>query len=266
MSRAHRVRVRYAKAGKLRFVSAIDLTRIWERSLRRADLPIAYSEGFSPHPKLSFPDALPLGYDSTGEYAELTFAAPVAVDDMREALNEALPEGMAVLAAVSVRPGAPKLAKALRAGLWRLGYPDACVGEVARAVATVREATAVIVDRDRKGETTQIDIRPALDQLTCAGGTVAAVVHNVQPPVRPSELHAALAGAGGAPTGEWPELLLACRVAQGAPDAHGLREALTGTPVPLIDSNSRRQTRDSGQQRPRQQRPRARQPDENPIT
>ena len=57
-----RLRVRYRKQGRLRFIGAIDVGRVWERALRRADLPIAYSEGFSPHPKVSFTDALPLGY------------------------------------------------------------------------------------------------------------------------------------------------------------------------------------------------------------
>ena len=72
-----RLRVRYTKLGRVRFLSARDLTSVWERALRRAELPIAYSEGFSPHPKVSFPDALPVGYASTGEYAELTFAAEI---------------------------------------------------------------------------------------------------------------------------------------------------------------------------------------------
>ena len=74
-----RVRARYAKEGRLRFISAIDLGRVWERALRKADLPIGYSEGFTPHPKVSFPDALALGYASTGEYVELTFEVPVDV-------------------------------------------------------------------------------------------------------------------------------------------------------------------------------------------
>jgi hypothetical protein len=71
-----RYRIRWTKEGRTRFVSARDLTSVWERALRRVDLPIAYSEGFTPHAKVSFPDALPVGYGSTGEYAELTFAAP----------------------------------------------------------------------------------------------------------------------------------------------------------------------------------------------
>src|SRR5690606_15725343 len=98
--RSMRVRARYTKSGKLRFISAIDLGRVWERSLRLADLPIAYSEGCSPHPKVSFPDALPLGYASTGEYAELTFAAPVVLDTAVKALNAAFPAGLEILLAV----------------------------------------------------------------------------------------------------------------------------------------------------------------------
>jgi radical SAM-linked protein len=88
-----RVRARYAKTGKLRFISAIDLGRVWERALRKADLPIAYSEGFSPHPKVSFAEALPLGYASVGEYAELTFATALPVDPAMAPRNAAVPEG-----------------------------------------------------------------------------------------------------------------------------------------------------------------------------
>ena len=101
-------------------MSAIDLGRLWERALRKADLPIAYSEGFSPHPKVSFPDALPLGYASSGEYAELTFAAPVALDDAVAALNAALPDGLAVLAATEVAEGTTRLSKWLAASVWDL--------------------------------------------------------------------------------------------------------------------------------------------------
>src|SRR6056297_4264613 len=89
-----RYRIRWTKLGRVRFLSARDLTSVWERALRRAELPIAYSEGFTPHPKVSFPDALPVGYHSTGEYAELTFAAPIVPDRDIARLSDALPVGM----------------------------------------------------------------------------------------------------------------------------------------------------------------------------
>ncbi|MBA2529831.1 MAG: DUF2344 domain-containing protein, partial [Euzebyales bacterium] len=133
---AARIRLRYAKAGKARFISAIDLGRVWARALRRADLPIAYSEGFSPHPKVSFPDALPLGYASTGEYAELTFAAPIPVAPGMAALDAAFPDGIRVLTAVAVADGDPKLASLLRASAWDLDYPDGAVLPHAVAAAS----------------------------------------------------------------------------------------------------------------------------------
>lgn len=224
-----RVRVRYSKTGKLRYISAIDLGRVWERALRRADLPIAYSEGFSPHPKISFPDALPLGYASTGEYAELAFAGPIALDPAIAALNAALPEGMRVLAATTVAEGAPRLSKWLQASLWELAYPAAAPAAVlAEAVARAAAADALTVSRERKGETTEVDLRPALYEISSSDRVVHVVTHHVDPPARPTEIHAALAGAVRDLGDELPSPELATRVAQGSPADGGLVEALGG--------------------------------------
>ena len=233
-----RARVRYAKGGKLRFVSAIDLGRLWERALRKADVPIAYSEGFSPHPKVSFPDALPLGYASTGEYAELTFAAPIRLEPAMDALNAAFPDGLAVVDAVEVAEGAPRLAKWLRASTWDLRYPDDAAPALAAATSDVLAASEVLVARARKDEVTELDLRPAIHQLstgTDADGhpTVRATVHHVEPPMRPTEVHQALDGAARTHTGApLPEPTLTTRVAQGEPTQEGLVEALGGGLVP----------------------------------
>jgi radical SAM-linked protein len=237
---AARVRARYAKTGKLRFVSAIDLGRVWERSLRRADLPIAYSEGFSPHPKVSFPDALPLGYASTGEYVELIFAGPVEVAPAMAALNAAFPAGARILDAVPVEEGAPKLSKWLRASLWHLQYPAAVDPTVlARAVDAARAADALPVDRERKGDVIRVDLRPALHDISSDGHQVAAVLHHVEPPVRPTEVHLALAAALGAPVVDLEDPALVTRVAQGAPAPGGLTEALSGTLLPTVSGSQR---------------------------
>jgi radical SAM-linked protein len=228
-----RARARYSKTGKLRFVSAIDLGRVWERSLRRADLPIAYSEGFSPHPKVSFPDALPLGYASTGEYVELTFTAAVDLDALVARLNEAFPPGIAVLAAATVDEGAPRLAKWLAASLWQVDYPLDCdPSELAGAVEQARAASELPVERERKGEITHEDLRPVLHEITNDDRTVRAVLHHTQPPLRPSEVHAALAGLAGS----LPEPTLVTRVAQGQPADGGLIEALSGDLLPTARS------------------------------
>jgi radical SAM-linked protein len=237
---AERVRARYAKTGKLRFVSAIDLGRIWERSLRKADLPIAYSEGFSPHPKVSFPDALPLGYASTGEYVELTFAAPIALDSGMVALNAAFPDGLEVLDARDVPAGAPKLAKGLRASLWTMDYRTAEVpaAALAAAVDAVRAAEVLHVERQRKGAPVVVDLRPAIHQISllhpdphAALCRVAVVLHHLEPPVRPSEVHLALSDCIQTSDRPLAEPALVTRLAQGAATDEGVAEALTGRPV-----------------------------------
>jgi radical SAM-linked protein len=237
-----RIRVRYAKAGKLRFVSAIDLGRLWERALRKAQLPIAYSEGFSPHPKVSFPDALPLGYASTGEYAELAFAAPVAIEPAVEAVNAAFPEGLEVLAAVEVADGAPRLSKWLKASLWDVDYADSVDADrLAEAAQAVLALDAVVVDRARKDEVVQVDARPAVGALSAAGRRIRALVHHVEPPIRPSELHAALAGPyRSLAHTSLPAPSHVTRVAQGTPTSDGLIEALSGALVAVEPEHSER--------------------------
>jgi radical SAM-linked protein len=240
---SERVRARWGKQGKLRFVSAIDLGRLWERALRKADLPIAYSEGFSPHPKVSFPDALPLGYASTGEYVELTFAFAVDVAASMTALNGAFPDGLAVLDAHPVADGAPKLAKGLRASLWTMDYrvEGDLAAALAAAVDAVRAADRLPVDRQRKGAPVEVDLRPAVAAISLLSPTdphpgaslrVAAVLHHVEPPVRPSEVHLALRGQlDPAIAPLLPEPALITRVAQGLATDEGVEEALTGAPV-----------------------------------
>ncbi|HUH07036.1 MAG TPA: TIGR03936 family radical SAM-associated protein [Egibacteraceae bacterium] len=229
-----RARVRYAKTGKLRFVSAIDLGRLWERALRKADLPIAYSEGFSPHPKVSFTDALPLGLASTGEYAELTFAAPVDLDAAIAALNAAFPEGLAVLAAAEAGDGAPRLARLLQAVCWDLFYPLGQAAALGSAVRSANAADVLVVGRERKGETVEVDLKPALHGMAAWEETVRVMVRHVEPPPRPSEVHLALNSFAL----HLPGPALALRVAQGQPAPDGLLEALSGEFVPLAPSMS----------------------------
>ncbi|MGH3451090.1 MAG: TIGR03936 family radical SAM-associated protein [Haloechinothrix sp.] len=257
-----RVRVRYGKQGRLRFVSAIDLGRLWERALRRADLPIAYSEGFSPHPKVSFTDALPLGYASTGEYAELTFAGPVDLEAAIGSLNEAFCaltagragpalmagragpaltagragwEGVAVLQAVAVTEGDPRLAKWLRASCWDLDYAGGTAP--ADAVAAAREADALPVERQRKGDPVTVDLRPALHQISASDDRVRVTLHHVEPQVRPTETDLALRRFRP----DLPEPRLVTRVAQGRPVDEGLSEALSGELVEPLHPIPRRQ-------------------------
>jgi radical SAM-linked protein len=231
-----RYRIRWSKQGRTRFVSARDLTSIWERALRRVDLPIAYSEGFTPHAKVSFPDALPVGHESTGEYAELTFVAPIVPDRDFARLSSTLPDGMDVLTYQEVPSGAPKLARLLQATVWELTWPPVDAAELSplleRRIAELLARDHVEVLRRRPNGDRIVDVRPAVLAATAStrrppdGGActvLRAVLRNDGPTVRPNDLHAALS------RGDVASPRIIRRVAQGEPTPDGLREALGGS-------------------------------------
>lgn len=233
--RVQRHRIRWTKEGRTRFISARDLTSVWERALRRAGLPIAYSEGFTPHAKVSFPDALPVGHVSTGEYAELTFAAPIDAESDLARLSGELPDGMDITTFFEVPDGAPKLARMLPATLWELVWPPVDATELTallvRRCAELMARERVEVTRSRPDGDRIVDVRPALLELAAstrrsegadARTVLRAVLRNDGPTVRPIDLYAALAHDDIAPPA------VNRRVAQGEHVPEGLREALGG--------------------------------------
>ncbi len=120
-----KARIRFSKHGKVRFTSHRDVARIWERALRRAGLPVAYTEGFSPRPKLSFGLALSTGYESDGEYLDVDLLAGpdqrnVALAELPARIDPALPEGMAVQAVAPLAPGTESLQQAVVSCSWRI--------------------------------------------------------------------------------------------------------------------------------------------------
>lgn len=120
-----RLHLRLAKGPEARFVSHLDLSRALERAVRRAGLPLAYSEGFNPHPKIALCSALAVGATSEGELAEMELREPVPPEAVRERLNAQLPAGIAALAAREAPPGARALARGLRWAAYRLGVGGA---------------------------------------------------------------------------------------------------------------------------------------------
>lgn len=236
-----RYRIRWTKRDRSRFISARDLTAVWERALRRADAPIAYSEGFTPHAKVSFPDALAVGVESTGEYAELTFAAPIDADKTFTAISRQLPSGMDIVTFAAVPDGAKKLASMLPATLWQLSWtaPDA------HAVADVlTERCNELLSKDefftlrhRPSGSKTIDVRPATltlvvsalptDDTNVTRTIFHAVLKNDGSSVRPHDLFSALNRDDIAA----PHRIL--RVVQGTPETDGVRDALSQELVPL---------------------------------
>ena len=160
-----RGRVRFSKYGKIRFVSHRDLARVWERALRRAELPVAMTEGFTPRPKLHFGLALGTGYESAGEYLDIDFTRAVDLALLPEVLGAALPAGVTVQAAEVLEPGTPSLQQAVTSCTWRLEVAGAEPEEIRASIQRVLAATSLPVTRTRKGKAVHDDIRPLLLEL-----------------------------------------------------------------------------------------------------
>ncbi len=119
-----RVRIRFWKDGPLRFTSHLDLQKIWERLFRRTGIPVAYSQGFSPHPQIQLAAALPLGYRSTAEIVDVicTLPLPVTVDEMGGILQTAAPEGLNIQSVSEVTLKHPALQSLTTAATYRIDF------------------------------------------------------------------------------------------------------------------------------------------------
>ena len=155
-----KLRLRYTKRGRLRFTSHRDLARAFERALRRAGVPMAYSQGFSPHPKVSWAGAVPTGVASEAEYVELQVVRRVDPEVLRRELDEVLPDGVDLLEAVEAGPGS--LAERLEVSRWRIEIPGVSADELRDAAVKLLAADTVEVERMTKDGRRKIDARAAL--------------------------------------------------------------------------------------------------------
>ncbi|MPQ97450.1 DUF2344 domain-containing protein [Modestobacter sp. I12A-02628] len=192
-----KLRIRYAKRGRLRFASHRDLARALERALRRAQVPMAFSAGFSPHPKISYIGAAPTGTASEAEYLEIGVSRRCDPDAVRVALDESLPPGIDVLDCVEAQAGTGSLAERIDSSRWRVELVDTPVDDVRAAVEAFLAADAVMVTKRTKDGTRDVDARAAVVSAEVAGGAGCAilqlVVRQLTPTVRPDDVLAALA-------------------------------------------------------------------------
>lgn len=220
-SARQRLVVRYAKRGKMRFASHRDVARAVERGVRRAGLPVAYSAGFTPHPKISYAGAAPTGAASEAEYLELTLTEACVTSDVADRLDAALPSGIDVID-VTEQPGA-LAASPLEASQWLVTLPGVAPEEAARAVEAFLASASVEVERLTSKGTRRVDARAAVvelgvgrraaDERDIGYAILRMVVRHLTPAVRPDDILAGLRRVAALAPSSPP---LVTRLAQGA--------------------------------------------------
>ena len=216
-----RIRLRYTKRGRLRFTSHRDIARVFERALRRAEVPIAFSAGFSPHPKVSWVGAAATGVASEAEYVELALAQEQDPEQVRRALDASLPDGIDLVEAVTATPGT-NLADLVTASHWHVALLQVELAAAERAVAAFLAQEAVEVERMTKGGRRAFDARGPVVSLRALPGEGCAildlVVQHVTPAVRPDDVLSGLRAVSDLVTPVPPAVT---RLAQGPLTADG---------------------------------------------
>ena len=157
-----RARITFSKQGALRYTGHLDLHRLWERAMRRADLPLSYSQGFHPQPKISLASALPLGFSSRCEALDVRFNEEIPNDEIAARLQESLPPDIQIVRVESVDEKLPALQTQVLSAVYQVQLTEPVDGwELSRRIEEILKAESL--PRERRSKF--YDLRPLIEEL-----------------------------------------------------------------------------------------------------
>ncbi len=169
------LRLQTTKIGKIRFASHRDIAKVWERSLRRAEIPLVYSQGFSPRPRIAFGLALPTGAESECEYLDFHLDdqkyETSNISSIPEVLTRTLPEGIAVTGMVKMQSKYISLQQSVTSTVWSIEVKEN-IEDVNRWAGIVLNSKELVIERTRKGKQLVDDIRPYIRNIEVQGNTL----------------------------------------------------------------------------------------------
>jgi radical SAM-linked protein len=158
-----RIRITFVKQGPLRYTGHLDLHKLWERAARRAELPLAYSQGFHPQPKMNMAAALPLGFSSRCEVLDMRLEHDISLDDLPTRLNNTLPSGLQVVDVTQVDEGVPALQTQVVSAEYEVTLTKSVdESKLKPRIDSVMEAASI--PRERRGKI--YDLRPLIEDLS----------------------------------------------------------------------------------------------------
>jgi radical SAM-linked protein len=159
-----RIRITFSKHGALRYTGHLDLHNLLERAARRAALPLAYSQGFHPSPKIQLASALPLGFSSRAELMDIWLTTDREVSGLRTDLQTALPRDIQILKIEQVDERVPPLQTQVIAAEYEALVPDEFASDLTSNLSALLEAASL--PRERRGK--PYDLRPLIESLEAA--------------------------------------------------------------------------------------------------
>lgn len=166
LSMSKLIRVKYKKEDEMIFISHLDLQRLLQRAFRRAKINLSYSEGFNPHPKMSYGNALALGVESQGEYVDIEIEDDIEVKEFLERINEQLPDGIKFVKGQEIGPKTPSLSSIIVYGEYifniDLEVPLSKEFVKSRVLNFVKSKEIIITKKNKKGKKVEVDIRPMI--------------------------------------------------------------------------------------------------------
>lgn len=166
LSMSKLIRVKYKKEDEMIFISHLDLQRLLQRAFRRAKINLSYSEGFNPHPKMSYGNALALGVESQGEYVDIEIEDDIEVKEFLERINEQLPDGIKFVKGQEIDPKTPSLSSIIVYGEYifniDLEVPLSKEFVKSRVLNFVKSKEIIITKKNKKGKKVEVDIRPMI--------------------------------------------------------------------------------------------------------
>lgn len=160
-----RLLAKYTKEERVKYISHLDLMRTVHRALRRAEIPVAFSQGFNPHPKLSFASALSVGVTSEGEYMDIILEEPMPAEEAAFRLDNALPSGISIVKAVEIDQKAPSLMSLIERASYKITLLSALHFDLQSSIADFMNRSAVMVQKPGKKGKVEINLRTMVHQL-----------------------------------------------------------------------------------------------------
>ena len=159
-----RIRITFSKQGALRYTGHLDLHTLLERAARRASLPLAYSQGFHPSPKIQLASALPLGFSSRAELLDIWLTSDCELSQVQNDLQSTLPRDIQILGIQQVDDRAPALQTQLVAAEYEATIPEEFASNLTSRLSALSEAESL--PRERRGKT--YDLRPLIEAIEAA--------------------------------------------------------------------------------------------------